>query len=47
VGPEFIVVVGIRGQYAAQVRFAQNHDMVQALSSDRADEPFEVVGSKN
>src|SRR5216683_863305 len=43
VGPEFVVVVGIRGQDAPQVRFAQDHDMVQALSPDRTDQPFDMT----
>jgi hypothetical protein len=42
VGSEFVVIGGIRGQDAPQVRFAQNHDMVQALSPDRANQPFDV-----
>ena len=42
VSPEFIIIAGIRGQHPAQVRFAQDHDMIQALSPDRADEPFDV-----
>src|SRR5512139_689913 len=42
VSPEAVVVVGICAQDPAQVRFAQDHDMVQAVSSDRADEPFDV-----
>ena len=37
VSSEIVVVVGIRGQDSAQVRFAQDHDMIQAVSSDRAD----------
>ncbi len=42
VGSEFIVIVSIRGQDPAEVRFAQHHDMIQALSPDRTDEPFDV-----
>ena len=42
VSSEFVVIVGIRGQDPAQVRFAQDHDMIQAVSSDRADEPFDM-----
>jgi arginase family enzyme len=42
VGPEFVVVVGIRGQDPTQVRVAPDHDVVQALSPDRADESFDV-----
>src|SRR5712664_2921877 len=35
------VIVGeVAGQDAAQVPFAENKDMVQALAADRADEPF-------
>jgi hypothetical protein len=42
VSPEFVVVVGIRDQDPPQVRFARDHDTVQALSPDRADEAFDV-----
>jgi len=42
VSSEFFVIVGIPGQDPAQVRFAQDHDMIQAVSSDRADEPFDM-----
>ena len=38
-----LVVVGIGLQDFAKVRFAQDHDMVQALSSDRADQPLDVA----
>src|SRR5262249_22408558 len=37
-----IVVARIGGQHPAQVHFAQDHDMVQALLPDRADEAFDV-----
>ena len=38
-----LVVVGcIGGQDPAQVCFAQDHDLVQAFSPDRADEAFDV-----
>ena len=40
---ELVIVAGIRGQDATQVRFVQNHYMVQALSPDRADQPFDVT----
>jgi hypothetical protein len=36
VSSEF-VVIGIPGQDPAQVRFAQDQDMIQAVSSNRAD----------
>src|SRR5512139_967069 len=42
VSPEAVVVVGVCAQDPAQVRLAQDHDMIQAVSSDRADEPFDV-----
>ena len=32
VGSQFVVIACIRVQDPAQVRFAQHHDMVQALS---------------
>jgi hypothetical protein len=34
---EFVLIVGIRGQDPPQVRFAQDHDLIQAVSSNRAD----------
>jgi phosphoribosylamine-glycine ligase len=37
VSSEFVVIVGIRGQDPAQMRFAQDHDMIQAVASNRAD----------
>jgi hypothetical protein len=42
VGSEFVVVVGIGSEDPAQVCVAQDHDMVQALSPDRANESFDV-----
>ena len=33
-----VVVARVGGQDPAQVRFAQDHDMVQAFSPDRTDE---------
>ena len=41
-GAGAIVVVGVGPEDLAKVRFAQDHDMIQAFSSDRADEPFDV-----
>ncbi len=35
-----VVVIGIRPEHAAQMRLAENDQMVQALSSDRSDQPF-------
>src|SRR5262245_56425280 len=35
-----VIVREIRGQDAAQMAFAENDDMLQALSPDRADEPL-------
>src|SRR5512139_2688994 len=42
VSPEAVVVVGVCAQDPAQVRLAQDHDMIQAVSPDRADEPFDM-----
>ena len=42
VGSQFVVIVGIRRQDSAQVCFAEDDDMIQALSPDRADQPFDV-----
>ena len=37
-----VVVSCLGGQDPAQVHLAQDHDVVQAFSPDRADEPFYV-----
>ena len=34
VSSEIVVVVGIRGEDPTHVRFAQDHDMIQAVSSN-------------
>jgi len=39
-GAGAIVVVGIGAEDLAKMRFAKDQDMIQAFSSDRADEPF-------
>src|SRR5205809_5452693 len=38
--PQLIIISGILRQYPAQVRFAQNNHMVDALAPDRTDQPF-------
>ena len=38
-----IVVGGVIRQQVAEVPFPQHHDMVEALASDRADQPFNVT----
>jgi hypothetical protein len=38
-----IVVGGVIRQQMAEVPFAQHHDMVEALASDRADQPFNMT----
>jgi hypothetical protein len=37
-----IVIVGVGSEDLAQMRLAQDEDVVQAFSPDRADEPFSV-----
>ena len=37
-----IVVGGVVRQQMAEVPFPQHHDMVEALASDRADQPFDM-----
>jgi hypothetical protein len=37
-----IEVAGIGAEDSAKMRFAKDQDMIQAFSSDRADEPFDV-----
>jgi hypothetical protein len=41
-GSDAIVIVGIGSEDLAQMGLAQDQDMVQAFSPDRADEPFRV-----
>ena len=41
--PQLIIISGILRQYPAQVRFAPNNRMVDALASDRTDQPFGAV----
>jgi hypothetical protein len=38
-----IVVGRVIGQQMAEVTFPQHHDMVEALASDRADQPFNMT----
>jgi hypothetical protein len=42
-GTGAIVVVGIGPEDLAKVRFAHDHDTIQAFSPDRADEPFNIT----
>ena len=39
-GSSAVIVREVRGQDATQVAFAQNDDMIEALTPDRTDEPF-------
>jgi hypothetical protein len=38
-----IVVGGVSRQQMAEMPFAQHHDMVEALASDRANQPFNMT----
>ena len=38
--PQLVIINGISRQDAAEVRFAQDNHMVDALASDRSDQPF-------
>ena len=40
-----IVVGGVIRQQMTEVPFPQHHDMVEALASDRADQPFNMTRS--
>jgi hypothetical protein len=42
VGPDLVVVGGVRFQDATQVRLARYHQVVEAFTTNRADEPFDV-----
>jgi hypothetical protein len=39
-GSDTIVIVGIKFEYLAQMRLAQDNDVVQTLAPDRSDQPF-------
>ena len=39
-GTDAIVVIGVRPEDPAQMRLAQDQNVVEAFSSDQADEPF-------
>ena len=39
-GSDTIVIVGINFEYPAQMRLAQDNDVVQTLAPDRSDQPF-------
>jgi hypothetical protein len=42
--PQLIIIGGILRQNSAQVRFAQDNYMVDALASDRSDQSFDCQG---
>jgi hypothetical protein len=35
-----VVIFGVRFEYPAQMRLAQNNDVVHTLTPDRSDQPF-------
>jgi hypothetical protein len=39
-GSDTVVIVGIKFEYPAQMRRAQDNDVVQTLAPDRSDQPF-------
>ena len=39
----FVIVGAILCQQMEQVTFAEHHDMVEALASDRSDQPFNMT----
>jgi hypothetical protein len=41
-GTGAIVIVGVSAENPAKMRLAQDHDVIQAFSADRADEAFDV-----
>jgi hypothetical protein len=41
-GTGAIVVVSVGPEDPAKMRFAQDHDMIQAFSPNRANEPFDM-----
>ena len=40
--PRLIVIPLIRAQQIAKMRLAEDNDMVEAITSDRADEPLSI-----
>jgi hypothetical protein len=40
--PDIVVVSGIRRKNATQVILAQDHDVIEALPTDRADQPLHM-----
>src|SRR5215216_7535961 len=41
--PDIVVVSGIRRKNATQVILARDHDVIEALPSDRADQPLRMA----
>jgi hypothetical protein len=41
-GPGAIVIFSVFPEYPSKMRLAQDHDVIEALASDRADEPLDV-----
>src|SRR4029453_4089635 len=42
-GPDMVVVGSVGHEDPAQVALAQDHDVIQALPADRADQPFRMA----
>ena len=42
-GPDLVVVTGVGLVDSAQVRFAENYDLVQTLAAGRTNQPFGVT----
>ena len=38
----FVVIIGVSSQRSAQMRFARNDQMINALASDRPNQPFGI-----
>ena len=38
----FVVIIGVSSQRSAQMRFARNDQMIEALTADRPDQPFGI-----
>jgi hypothetical protein len=39
-GSDTVVIVGIKFEYPAQMRLAQDNDVVRTVTPDRSDQPF-------
>ncbi len=41
-GPDLVIVNSIRSEASAQVRFAEDYEVIQSLPANRADQPLDM-----